>query len=958
MKKFILSSFNSKEEVKKYPRDILTIFKAEKIPDNVNDVLDKFSLELGYDIKKELAKEFIDKQKEILLVNIIDIAKIFDLDEDFITNTIDSEYKTIKIDDNSFDYLISIVEKNLEDFIDNVNNERTNKKELENNEIDEEYERIRKKTSLINTLLLHKSKNVNNKNELKEIAKYKKINITKIKNNIIDILKLYQYKVKEIEKYIIWKNTYLNSSHYSDIPNDYQDMLIYSSEQNKVQSAEFKNHLSKVLNLYFKINSLLEILNNNNNNNNIDYLLIFLIYKRINVFTNINIKKEFLETNILYAKISEKTYYILIESFLFKNTKIENIELEKSTKSKIYQIIISKENLFLWEDKIKYEKLFNYIIEQDEEKLKKIEFFLNKYFKKEYIEEDLLFIFENNLEELELITKQDNVENIYKLKKLYEKWIEINKLSYTKNFIYIYELFNTEKINLELFYELINDDNNHNRYLSFRNNLLSLEKYLIYFKEDDSEYIALRKAKLQTFEEYKNNNYKFDIDFKDIEEKTKKIDNILWEDNILDYIDDYKILLEKISIIKTKTKDKKEQKKEKDEKNNFIKDYFKKYSEDEINLISKILRKIKISSNNTFDSLKANINIIIKYKTLAEEKIEDENFNPEFLKDISSYLNEEKQEEFYRLEFERLWIDEKTISVFLTSTNSTIYLNLILNILNKDYWNENLKEISDLFVSYKYSEKKLKSILNTLNLIKKYNFNFEDIYEIIFNTSEDTEFNYNDYNEKLEFIRNETSKYKTGNWNTDIRILVLKYLKLEINKEDFLENIWEFEEKNITLNNSFDKKVFKSIQDKNNEESEHLAENIEDFFDNFFEKFHSSHTSSTKNNFWIWSWSYTRRLNTILKTLKQWNNEKSIDYLNRIKIINFKFFYSDDIDITNNRINNIIWKAKNIELPFYEALESFWENVIWNINIHWKEDLTKLKSYYSEVFQKYKYILN
>jgi len=113
-------------------------------------------------------------------------------------------------------------------------------------------------------------------------------------------------------------------------------------------------------------------------------------------------------------------------------------------------------------------------------------------------------------------------------------------------------------------------------------------------------------------------------------------------------------LLEKISIIKTKTKDKKEQKKEKDEKNNFIKDYFKKYSEDEINLISKILRKIKISSNNTFDSLKANINIIIKYKTLAEEKIEDENFNPEFLKDISSYLNEEKQEEFYRLEFERL----------------------------------------------------------------------------------------------------------------------------------------------------------------------------------------------------------------------------------------------------------------------------------------------------------------
>jgi hypothetical protein len=63
--------------------------------------------------------------------------------------------------------------------------------------------------------------------------------------------------------------------------------------------------------------------------------------------------------------------------------------------------------------------------------------------------------------------------------------------------------------------------------MSFRNEKLYFEKSLIYFKEEDSEYIELIKAISQSFEEYKNNNYKFNINNSDIEEKTKKIDNIL-----------------------------------------------------------------------------------------------------------------------------------------------------------------------------------------------------------------------------------------------------------------------------------------------------------------------------------------------------------------------------------------------------------------------------------------------
>jgi hypothetical protein len=113
-------------------------------------------------------------------------------------------------------------------------------------------------------------------------------------------------------------------------------------------------------------------------------------------------------------------------------------------------------------------------------------------------------------------------------------------------------------------------------------------------------------------------------------------------------------LLEKIEKIKSKTKNKKEQKNEREKKNSFIKNFFQNNSEDEIKLVIKILKKVDISSNNSFDTLETNIDIIIKYKTLAEEKIENKDFNPQFLKDISEYLNIENQEKFYNEEFGRI----------------------------------------------------------------------------------------------------------------------------------------------------------------------------------------------------------------------------------------------------------------------------------------------------------------
>jgi hypothetical protein len=285
-------------------------------------------------------------------------------------------------------------------------------------------------------------------------------------------------------------------------------------------------------------------------------------------------------------------------------------------------------------------------------------------------------------------------------------------------------------------------------------------------------------------------------------------------------------------------------------------------------------------------------------------------------------------------------------------------LKTILHILEKLNWND-LDDIFILLDEKKYSDNKLKIITNTLALIWNYNLDYNSIIEIIESILIKEEFNYSEEKDKLDFLRKETNKYKIENWSTNIKDLVLKCLEWNIDKELFLNNLWDFEEKNIYPNSNFDKKLFKSIEEKNNNEIENLAENIEDFFDDFFRKFHSSKTSSTVNTwFWKWSWSYTRTLNTILKTLKQWDNEKNIDYLNRIKTINFNNFYSDDIDITNNRIKNIIWKSTDIELPFKEALENFWENVIWKINLHWKEDLSKLKIYYSETFNKYKYIFD
>jgi len=99
----------------------------------------------------------------------------------------------------------------------------------------------------------------------------------------------------------------------------------------------------------------------------------------------------------------------------FHDTRENNLDIKK--RKNILLICFTSSNYFLDKNKIPYDNLFNYIIKQNEEKLEKIEKFLEKYNKIHSSEENLLFIFQNNLEDFEF-KKDDLNEDIIFVEKL------------------------------------------------------------------------------------------------------------------------------------------------------------------------------------------------------------------------------------------------------------------------------------------------------------------------------------------------------------------------------------------------------------------------------------------------------------------------------------------------------------------------------------------------------------
>ena len=939
-----------------YPKDLLEKFQVKNIPEFVEKILSeeiiKFSWDLWYDFKKELTEDFIKKQKEIFIDNLIDVWEVFEFDIEFMKLCVNKEYKEILIEDNFDELFISIINQQLDEFIEPINSNYKNKKSVKKDDFIENGNKI----ALINTLFLDNNNDVNSWTNFKQISKIKKIDIEKLKNRLFIIIESYKDTLNEINEYIFWKNNYLNSSFSSDIPVDYQDLLIYSSEENRNQSDEFRNHMSKIPNLYFKIYSILEILKDNNNKeNNIIFLLWFFVYEKIDIFKTINLKKEFLERNIINMNIDDKLYNIFTDSFLFKNKKIETLDINRIDMFKLYQLILTKPKLFLEYNSIPYNELFNYISKQNTIKLDLIQKFLQNKYRKEYSEKDLIFIFENDLEDFE-ITK---VENIPKLLELKNKWINISEFLNCSIAIFneVYNLYLNDNIKSDAFIILINDEEKIYNIQYYIEYIEEMKNNLTFLSINDPQYELFKKESEIDFNDFSKrtiNKENISISkwlYNEFEDKKKKILNLLNKENLDELKEDYYFLIEKIDKIKSKTKDKKLQKKEKEQRNLFVKNFFNKNSIDDIKLIIEILQKVEISSNNTFETLEENINLIIQYKTFAREKIND--INPKFLKELSEYLNKKSQAEFYKIELEKQKIDIEYIEEILSIYSEDSELKNILHIL------ENIEENDDfilLITENKISNTKLNIVNNLLSLFNASNIDYNFQIEIIENILENKDFNYNKYKDKINFIRQKTLLFKIENWNSDIKTLIINYLNDKINNFDIEKQLKTFNKIEVNLNNDFDKKIFEVLEEDNENESKFLSEKIDHFLNNIIQDFNPSTSHSTDIHFNKWNWNYTNLIRRkIFRKLKKLNHESNLEHLNRIKILNFNnfFVWADNLWWD---MENIISSSKNISLWFYEALENFWINTISNIVLKWNKFLT-LSEYYSKVFEKHKKIL-
>lgn len=961
---------------------------SEKMPENLNNksfvFKDVISSEVENIISNNVLKnELINLANNVFTSNIEKLKIYFDMDSDFL----DSKIWNIKTYTNlSFDIdkIKEFFWKRTKEYIESVNNtldaeEKIIKSDINKckqfwlNYYEEEdkkafFESLKKENELNNDELLFSeySKEIEEDNSEKNLYKIafinkKFLNTDKLKNinnenftqSLYHIIDLYKKHIDDFLKYLEWVNQYYFDLNDIEL-NSLNDLFFYWTKYELDDIYEiYLNKINTKINwilvvmIYFKI--LESIIEEDSYIENC--LTVLLLIENIKI-NDISFENESIKFHIWKPKMSNNDINTLKKSFIFKNKIINYNE----NKNKLFSIFLSKKKLFLSEDKIYYKKLFDFIIIQDSEKLCSIEEFLNKYFKKDYTENDLLFIFENNLEDFELIKEQVNIENIWKIIKLYNDKFEIHKIKsvWVEWFNKIYEFYESWDLDISNLDEYLVDFNTFNSFILYKSFIKKKINNLKYFRKNNEEYKREYELSEISFTNFLNLSQKKLNDI-DTERLINKLNNILLEENIELYINDYYFLLEKIEKIKSKTKGKKEKKKEKEKKNIFIKNFFQSNSEDEIKLVISILERVDISSSNTFESLEQNINLIIKYKSLAEEKLIDNDYNPKFLKHISEYLNNENQQDFYKSEFKNLWIDDELIDDILRIYNSDNSLKLLLYILEKLKLND-LDDLSLLLSEKLIYFDRLKIITNSLSLIEKYNLDYDAVLEFIEYIIKKEKFNYDIELERNNFLRETLSKYKKWNWNSWIKILIIDFLKDEKSEDDLKNEIEKFEKIEIILNNKFDKSIFEIIKNKNEDKAEMFSSKINQFINNITQDFNSAQSHSQAVDFVKWNWKYTNIIRKkLLQRLKKLNSETYLEHIERIKILNFNTFFMWSENLSWDT-ENIMKSSADINLPFFESLENFWENTIKNINLKWN-NFTRLAEYYNEVFQKHKNLL-
>jgi len=300
---------------------------------------------------------------------------------------------------------------------------------------------------------------------------------------------------------------------------------------------------------------------------------------------------------------------------------------------------------------------------------------------------------------------------------------------------------------------------------------------------------------------------------------------------------------------------------------------------------------------------------------------------------------EDKEELFYVKNCEIYW--EKNTKLLLKNFEDEDDLKYILKIWKILNW------YKDDFVVWIINKKKkntynLENILLTFSFFHTkwikwfYNYQIEEIFEIIINLKKDTNrinfINENFINSKKiknpEIFKQAILKY-LETW--DKKIITI-YIKENSNKID------------IVANNDLDSFIVNIVKNGSDNKKKKLARELFKIINIIIENFDAGILSSTMNKS---SWQWTGRATNLfrqylIRPLLKQQTESYINYINRIHIINWK-------EIINSRKAEDSWRKKtsnaqdsvaDINYLFFEALENFKGALInyekinnWNVEI-------------------------
>lgn len=647
-------------------------------------------------------------------------------------------------------------------------------------------------------------------------------------------------------------------------------------------------------------------------NNLLPFIWIFLM----NIsYINDSLSKMNSLNNNFYSLLIKSKFWLTVESekakqFLESKVFYELINYDDDFFILIWKIIIKRFSLFAGKNEINQEELFNYLISWlSEEKLNNIYSFFEKEWinNKKYISEELLFIFSNNLEATEFVYNYDCVKYLIWLS---EKWVDIqdvielslDQLQYFKDM----RLSSLEEINYSIEFILKNPDNFEDLWAK-KNILDKLSDDVQYVHSTlDDEFIISEKLLELSVEDLESLKERFYDKYKDIVVKNK---SILWDRKPEDFIDILAYFYGIFSIFDRR------------DKNSLLVTIFAYKKDEDIDILKSSFEKIKLNKKSDINELTRLIKLIVNKKVFVYHILEkDKKYS---VLEFIGILEDKNEKEYY---------DSKILKVFWEKYN--FWSNYeIIDVIIKIWKLIKLADKETFIVYYddSFSLDKLNSIYRVLTLFNKFWIDnlwiIEDLIDISL------------VSERIDYLF-KLAKYtdKDSINNTDtLKKWIVEYL-ISWDEFNLSFSLWEQNE-NIFPENIYDQYLIDVINNWEQNEINKLVKAINIFLDNLIDKFSAPMTSSTLGNwFWVWSWWITKNIRQyILLKLKQEPLEEGIDYLNRIKYLNWlELLGIEWKDITKSRL-----------LLIYKAFETHWNRLFFDWLISIEDVLVSLEENYS-----------